>query len=411
LLWSTVLVLCSNACGLRPGSEPIPPIAETALADASDPAPAPDPKLASSTDNPTTPMPTVKVHVFDRTGQLRGPIAMPKVVKTEAQWRAQLTPEQFEIARGAGTERPFCGNLLDNKQQGVYACVCCSLPLFGSQSKFHSGTGWPSFFQPIAPANVLERSDESHGMVRTEILCARCDGHLGHVFEDGPRPTGLRYCVNSESLTFVGEGELGSLADPSAEAPPGASQASGGKEARVVFAGGCFWCVEAVFEELEGVLDAVSGYAGGSKETANYKAVCNGTTGHAEAVQIVYDPSKIRFEDLLRVFFATHDPTTRDRQGNDVGPQYRSAIFFASDEEQQLAQAMIADLTEAKAFARPIVTTLEPLTEFFPAEEYHQGYVCANPSQPYVRAVALPKVEKVRKQFADKLKGTSPLAR
>jgi methionine-R-sulfoxide reductase len=160
---------------------------------------------------------TMKVKVFDRQGQLVGPVETARVVKSDAEWRKQLTPEQFQIARGKGTERAFCGNLLDNKRHGVYACICCRLPLFASNSKFNSGTGWPSFFQPVAEENVVTVVDQSHGMVRSEILCARCDAHLGHVFPDGPRPTGQRYCVNSESLRFVEESELDKLADPAAE--------------------------------------------------------------------------------------------------------------------------------------------------------------------------------------------------
>jgi methionine-R-sulfoxide reductase len=157
----------------------------------------------------------MKVKVFNQQGQLID-IDSSKVVKTDAQWRAQLTPAQFTIARGKGTERAFCGTLLDNKRQGVYSCICCGLPLFMSQSKFNSGTGWPSFFQPVGEENVITHEDRSHGMERTEILCARCDGHLGHVFEDGPPPTGLRYCVNSESLTFTDEKDVAKLADPAA---------------------------------------------------------------------------------------------------------------------------------------------------------------------------------------------------
>jgi len=145
----------------------------------------------------------VKVKVVNKAGELVGPVESARVVKTDAEWQKQLTKQQYLIARNKGTEAPFCGNLLDNHIKGVYACVCCGLPLFSSDSKFNSGTGWPSFFQPVAKENVIEHVDRGHGMDRTEILCARCDGHLGHVFNDGPRPTGLRFCVNSESLKFV----------------------------------------------------------------------------------------------------------------------------------------------------------------------------------------------------------------
>lgn len=171
-----------------------------------------------------------------------------------------------------------------------------------------------------------------------------------------------------------------------------------------VFAGGCFWCVEAVFEQLDGVSAVVSGYAGGTAEDAEYEAVSSGGTDHAEAVRITYDPSKITFGQLLRVFFTTHDPTTQDRQGPDWGRQYRSAIFYASEDEKRVAEAYIAQLNEAKVFEQPIVTTLEPLENFYSAEEYHQDFVKQNPKHPYVRQWALPKIEKVRTKFAEEVK-------
>lgn len=156
----------------------------------------------------------VLVRVFNQRGELVGPIESAAVDRTDAQWQQRLTPEQFRVLRSSGTERPFCGTLLDNKQSGVYCCAGCDLPLFTSSAKFNSGTGWPSFFQPLAPENVHERADHSHGMTRVEINCARCDGHLGHVFPDGPPPTRLRYCLNSASLRFVPETEVTALADP-----------------------------------------------------------------------------------------------------------------------------------------------------------------------------------------------------
>lgn len=344
-------------------------------------------------------MSNVRVRVIDQNGKLAAPADVPAVVFSDAEWRKRLTPEQYRIARGKDTERAFCGGLLNNKKPGMYVCVCCNLPLFESSAKFESGSGWPSFFQPAATENIREEPDLSHGMIRTEILCRRCGAHLGHVFDDGPRPTGRRYCLNSESLRFVATDQLKTIAEPA-----NAGKSNKDVRAEAVFAGGCFWCVEAVFRQLAGVVEVTSGYAGGDAASANYAAVSTGRTGHAESVKIVYDPRKISYETLLRVHFATHDPTSLNRQGADVGTQYRSAVFYADEEQRRIAEAMIADLTDAKTFKRPIVTTLEPLAAFYPAEAKHQNYVACNPGQPYVQSVAMPKVAKVRAKFSDLLK-------
>jgi peptide methionine sulfoxide reductase msrA/msrB len=346
----------------------------------------------------------VRVRVFDHDGKLVDPIEMPKVDLSTAEWQKRLTKDQFHILRAQGTERAFCGTLLDNHKEGVYTCVGCGLPLFSSDSKFNSGTGWPSFFQPIARENVVERVDHAHGMERTEILCARCDGHLGHVFEDGPRPTGLRFCLNSESLKFTDKDKLASLADRVLDKSAASTPVSLEGKATAVFAGGCFWCTEAAFEQLKGVLDVESGYAGGSKETANYEQVCGGDTGHAEAIRITYDPKQVGYDRLLEAFFNAHDPTTLNRQGNDVGTQYRSAIFYANPNEERLAREKIKHLTDKKAFPDPIVTSLEPLKAFYPAETYHQDYAKKHPHQPYIASHALPLAEKVREKLPDMIK-------
>jgi len=285
---------------------------------------------------------------------------MQKIIKTDEEWKQQLTDEQYRIARGKGTERAFCGLFYDNHQDGVYHCVCCDLPLFESNAKFDSGTGWPSFFQPVAKENIEEIVDRSHGMVRTEIVCARCDAHLGHVFPDGPRPSGLRYCLNSASLRFE---------------PAQGRESEGGraKLEKASFGAGCFWGVEAAFRAVPGVTDAVSGYQGGTTKNPSYEEVCTGRTHHAEVVQVTYDPAKVSYQDLLDVFWANHDPTTPNRQGPDHGTQYRSVIFTYTPEQAKLAEA--AKQEQAPNFRRPIVTQIVPAPEFYPAEDYHQRYL------------------------------------
>lgn len=343
----------------------------------------------------------IHIHVFNREGTLVGPIETNRLDLTDVEWKMRLTPKQFRVLRAQGTERPFCGTLLDNKKEGVYCCAGCGLPLFSSGAKFNSGTGWPSFFQPIAPGNVLELADDSHGMVRTEIRCARCDGHLGHVFEDGPAPTGKRFCLNSEAMNFTDIADVAKLADPLADrgAPREKVSADDPRLKTAVFAGGCFWCTEAVFEQLEGVVDVTSGYTGGSRETASYKQTMSGTTGHAEAIRVRYDPKRICYGELLNVFFDSHDPTQLNRQGADVGTQYRSAIFYGDEAEREIAEAKVRDLNASGKYPRPIATTLEKLGEFYPAEDYHQDYARLNPGQPYIAAQVPGKVCKVRQKY------------
>ncbi|MFC3227873.1 peptide-methionine (S)-S-oxide reductase MsrA [Marinibaculum pumilum] len=206
---------------------------------------------------------------------------------------------------------------------------------------------------------------------------------------------------------MFGRGESGGLCVLPHEVPaPEMDWAPDAKLASAVLAGGCFWCTEAVFKRLDGVIDVKPGYAGGTAETADYQTVCSGRTGHAEAIRVDYDPTRISYGRLLQVFFSVaHDPTQLDRQGNDVGPQYRSAIFWASEEEKEVAAAYIRQLDEAQVFESRIVTRLEPLQAFYEAEDYHHDYADRNPMQPYIAFISMPKVKKLQQSFSDWLKG------
>jgi len=274
-----------------------------------------------------------------------------------------LDAETYRITQKAGTEPAFCGTLLDNKKDGVYTCVVCGLPLFTSEHKFTSGTGWPSFYTTFDREHVVGKEDSTLGMSRVEIECARCSAHLGHVFDDGPEPTGLRFCLNSASLVFY---------DSDEERPP---QSMPIETETAYFAGGCFWGIEHYYQKGEGVINAVSGYMQGEAANPTYKDISSGDSGHAETVMVVFDPQTISYERLLEAFFDMHDPTQLDRQGPDVGSQYRSGIYTTSAAQQAAAVAMVNKLKAEGRFARPIVTEIEPAERFYEAEAYHQDYI------------------------------------
>lgn len=291
--------------------------------------------------------------------------AKKEVVETEdVMTHKTLSPEEERVIVHKGTEMPFTGEYVYNKDDGTYVCKRCDAPLFRSSDKFDSGTGWPSFDDEIPGA--IKKETDADGR-RTEILCANCGAHLGHVFyNEGFTDKNARYCVNSISLDFSREG--------------GADTAVTGTTEKAVFAGGCFWGVEYHFQKVPGVKAVISGYTGGSKENPSYKEVSSGATGHAEAVEVEYDPSVVSYEKLAKLFFEIHDPTQVDRQGPDIGSQYRSAVFYANDEQKKVAEKLI---TELKAKGYDVATKLEPAEEFYPAEDYHQDYYAKTGHQPY----------------------------
>lgn len=302
-----------------------------------------------------------------------------KVEKSEAEWKSLLSPEVFWVTREKGTERAHSSEMCSLFESGKYACSCCGTLLFEGDEKFESGTGWPSFTQPSKENAVAYHKDSSFGMVRIEALCNTCDAHLGHVFPDGPKPSGLRYCMNALSLKKVKNNEK-----------------------KAIFGGGCFWCTEAVFSELKGVQKVESGYTDGQIDNPTYREICSGLTGYAEVIEVTYNPEEISYEDLLRIHLSTHNPTTLNRQGADVGTQYRSIILYKNDTEKEIATKIIA---EAKAvFQEPVVTQLKPFVHFYKAEDYHQDYYKNNSEATYCQAVIDPKLAKFRQLFNSKLK-------
>jgi len=270
-----------------------------------------------------------------------------------------LTKEEQKVILQKGTEYPFTGEYTNLKDSGTYLCRQCNTPLYYSKDKFESQCGWPSFDDEIKGAVI--RKTDADGK-RTEIVCAHCNAHLGHVFEgEGLTPKNERHCVNSVSLRFIP-----AVIDTTPE--------------RAFFAAGCFWGVEYYLEEAPGVISANVGYMGGNTENPTYKDVCSHKTGHAEVVEVFYDSRKTSFEQLAKLFFEIHDFTQIDRQGPDVGDQYRSEIFYLNPKQKEVAESLIGIL---KTKNYNVATKLELAGVFWKAEEYHQNYYEKNGSSPY----------------------------
>ena len=311
--------------------------------------------------------------------------------KDAAALRSVLTPEQYHVTQECGTEKPFANAYWDNKADGVYVDVVSGEALFSSLDKFDSHSGWPSFTKPLED-NITTRADQTLGQLRTEVRSKGGDSHLGHVFDDGPEPTQKRYCINSAAMRFV---PLEKLAAAHLQHYLFAFAEKKGWQIATL-AGGCFWGMEELLRKRPGVLATQVGYTGGTTENPSYKAVCTGKTGHAEAAQILFDPKKTSYKELLQFFFTMHDPTTLNKQQNDVGTQYRSAIFYANAAQKAVAEQVCLEVNLSGKWQSPLVTRIEPLKRFWRAEPEHQDYLEKHPMA--IRAIGCAHNEWLRRR-------------
>ena len=296
-----------------------------------------------------------------------------------AELKQKLTPTQYRVTQDAATEPAFANEYWDNHAPGIYVDVVSGKPLFSSLDKFDSGCGWPSFSKPVDDKAVVEKSDNSHGMERTEVRSATANSHLGHVFDDGPGPTHLRFCINSASLKFVPLAQMAAAGYAEQLAPfvkAGLINPAPKTEAALL-SGGCFWGMQETLRQIPGVIKTTVGYTGGTVPNPTYEMVCSHATGHAESVEVVFDPAKLSYEQLLGFFFRMHDPTTLNQQENDIGAQYRSAIFCTSDEQKQIAERVKAQVNKSGAWQRPVVTEITNATVFYPARNITR-IICRN---------------------------------